>query len=162
MNTSSMSTCDIKIWRTWAWPSLMKQGIYRTKIQCREDWRRTVIPSPNLDTDLVMACDRLADVLIKAYKNPSGLPADVENQIDIPKNTGHNEEKEEKLLERCPPGHEGTKVVDKPATIIDVSGTIIAWYLPDALTETTQKEIRVATDLLGPSLEKSVKADGNW
>lgn len=88
-----------------------------------------------------------------------GLPADVENvfdhsnsfmtvkmQIDIarysklisPKNTGHNEEKEEKLLERCPPGHEGTKLVDKPATIIDVSGTIIAWYLPDALTETTQ------------------------
>ncbi|KAG2351808.1 hypothetical protein BDR07DRAFT_1243241, partial [Suillus spraguei] len=49
----------------------------------------------------------------------------------------------------------------KPATIIDVSGTIIAWYLPDALTETTQ-EIRAATDLLGPSLEKSVKADGNW
>ncbi|KAG2353041.1 hypothetical protein BDR07DRAFT_1383602 [Suillus spraguei] len=94
----------------------------------------------------------------------------VKIQIDIarysklisPKNTGHNEEKEEKLLERCPPGHEGTKVVDKPATIIDVSGTIIAWYLPDALTETTQKEIRAATDLLGPSLEKSVKADGNW
>ncbi|KAG2359983.1 hypothetical protein BDR07DRAFT_1487639 [Suillus spraguei] len=54
------------------------------------------------------------------------------------------------------------KVVDKPATIIDVSGTIIAWYLPDALTETTQKEIRAATNLLGPSLEKSVKADGNW
>ncbi|KAG2352947.1 hypothetical protein BDR07DRAFT_1497322 [Suillus spraguei] len=94
----------------------------------------------------------------------------VKMQIDIarysklisPKNTGHNEEKEEKLLERCPPGHEGTKLVDKPATIIDVSGTIIAWYLLDALTETTQKEIRVATDLLGPSLEKSVKADGNW
>ncbi|KAG2370367.1 hypothetical protein BDR07DRAFT_1370901 [Suillus spraguei] len=91
-------------------------------------------------------------------------------QIDIarysklisPKNTGHNEEKEEKLLERCPPGHEGTKLVDKPGTIIDASSTIIAWYLPDALTETTQKEIRVATDLLGPSLEKSVKADGNW
>ncbi|KAG2361661.1 hypothetical protein BDR07DRAFT_1377079 [Suillus spraguei] len=70
----------------------------------------------------------------------------VKMQIDIarysklisPKNTGHNEEKEEKLLERCPPGHEGTKLVDKPATIIDVSGTIIAWYLPDALNETTQ------------------------
>ncbi|KAG2354990.1 hypothetical protein BDR07DRAFT_1381831 [Suillus spraguei] len=70
----------------------------------------------------------------------------VKMQIDIarysklisPKNTGHNEEKEEKLLERCPPGHEGTKLVDKPATIIDASGTIITWYLPDALTETTQ------------------------
>ncbi|KAG2351620.1 hypothetical protein BDR07DRAFT_1500799 [Suillus spraguei] len=34
--------------------------------------------------------------------------------------------------------------------------------LPDTLTKTTQKEIRAATDLLGPSLEKSVKADGNW
>ncbi|KAG2354251.1 hypothetical protein BDR07DRAFT_1382382 [Suillus spraguei] len=94
----------------------------------------------------------------------------VKMQIDIarysklisPKNTGHNEEKEEKLLERCPPGHEGTKLVDKPATIIDVSSTIIAWYLLDALTETTQKEIRAATNLLGPSLEKSVKADSNW
>ncbi|KAG2359317.1 hypothetical protein BDR07DRAFT_1378747 [Suillus spraguei] len=70
----------------------------------------------------------------------------VKMQIDIarysklisPKNTGHNDEKEEKLLERCPPGHEGTKLVDKPATILDASGTIIAWYLPDALTETTQ------------------------
>ncbi|KAG2354432.1 hypothetical protein BDR07DRAFT_1306163 [Suillus spraguei] len=82
-------------------------------------------------------------------------------QIDIarysklisPKNTGHNEEKEEKLLERCPPGHEGTKLVDKPATIIDASGTIIAWYLLDALTETTQ---------VCNVLKKSVKADGNW
>ncbi|KAG2353836.1 hypothetical protein BDR07DRAFT_1382778 [Suillus spraguei] len=52
----------------------------------------------------------------------------VKMQIDIarysklisPKNTGHNEEKEEKLLERCPPGHEGTNLVDKPATIINV------------------------------------------
>ncbi|KAG2361676.1 hypothetical protein BDR07DRAFT_1228855, partial [Suillus spraguei] len=73
------------------------------------------------------------------------------SKLISPKNTGHNEEREEKLLERCPPGHEGTKLVDKPATIINVSGTIIAWYLLDALTETTQvhnKEIRAATDLL--------------
>jgi hypothetical protein len=55
-----------------------------------------------------------------------------------PKDTGHNEEKEEKLLKGCPPGHEGTKVVDKPATVINVTGAIIAWYLPDALTDTTQ------------------------
>ncbi len=64
-----------------------------------------------------------------------GLPADseilfdqsncfitVQTQIDIarysklisPKDTGHNEEREEKLLERCPPGHEGTKLVEIP------------------------------------------------
>ncbi|KAG2047059.1 hypothetical protein BDR06DRAFT_1014217 [Suillus hirtellus] len=38
--------------------------------------------------------------------------------------------------------------------ILNASGAIIAWYLPDALTDTTQKEIREATDLLSPSLEK--------
>ncbi|KAG2366907.1 hypothetical protein BDR07DRAFT_1479670 [Suillus spraguei] len=158
MNTSSMSTCDIKIWRTWALAITHEAGAYtEQKFNAEKTGGEPVIPSPNLDTDLVMACDRLADVLIKAYKNPIKIQIDIArySKLISPKNTGHNEEKEEKLLERCPPGHEGTKVVDKPATIIDVSGTIIAWYLPDALTETTQKEIRVATDLLGPSLEKS-------
>ncbi|KAG1834753.1 hypothetical protein EV424DRAFT_1267424, partial [Suillus variegatus] len=63
---------------------------------------------------------------------------------------GHNEQREARLLERCPPGHEGKRLVDEPATILDASGAIIAWYLPDALTDTTQV------------LEKSVRADGNW
>ncbi|KAG1727205.1 hypothetical protein EDB19DRAFT_1914291 [Suillus lakei] len=63
---------------------------------------------------------------------------------------------------RCPPGHEGTKLVEIPATILDASGAIIAWYLLDALTDATQKEIWVALDLLAPMLEKSVKVDGNW
>ncbi|KAG2355410.1 hypothetical protein BDR07DRAFT_1381533 [Suillus spraguei] len=156
-----MSTCDIKIWRTWALAITHEAGAYtEQKFNAEKTGGEPVIPSPNLDTDLVMACDRLADVLIKAYKNPIKIQIDIArySKLISPKNTGHNEEKEEKLLERCPPGHEGTKVVDKPATIIDVSGTIIAWYLPDALTETTQG----GTDLLGPSLEKSVKADGNW
>jgi hypothetical protein len=61
-------------------------------------------------------------------------------QVDIarysklisPKDTGHNEVREEKLLQRCPPGHESTTLIDKPATIVDVYGAIIAWYLPDA------------------------------
>ncbi|KAG2353807.1 hypothetical protein BDR07DRAFT_1495642 [Suillus spraguei] len=148
-----MSTCDIKIWHTWALAVTHEAGAYtERKFNAEKTGGEPVIPSPNLDTDLVMA----------HIKIPVGLPADVENQIDIPKEHWHNEEKEEKLLERCPPGHEGTKLVDKPATIINVSGTIIAWYLLDALTETTQKEIRAATNLLGPSLETSVKADGNW
>jgi hypothetical protein len=43
-----------------------------------------------------------------------------------PKDTGHNEEREEKLLKRCPPGHEGTKLIEIPATILDASGVIIA------------------------------------
>jgi hypothetical protein len=54
------------------------------------------------------------------------------------KDTIHNEQREAKLLERCPPGHEGKKLVNEPATILDASSAIIAWYLPDALTDTTQ------------------------
>ncbi|KAG2133582.1 uncharacterized protein EDB93DRAFT_1065162, partial [Suillus bovinus] len=84
------------------------------------------------------------------------------SKLISPKNTGHNEEKEEKLLKRCPPGHEGTRFVDIPATILDVSGTIITRYLLDTLTAETQKEIWAATKLLSPSLERSMKVDGNW
>ncbi|KAG1786963.1 hypothetical protein EV424DRAFT_1273662, partial [Suillus variegatus] len=84
------------------------------------------------------------------------------SKLISPKDTGHNEHREARLIERCPPGHEGKRLVDEPAIILDASGAIIAWYLPDALTDTTQKEIKEATNLLAPSLEKSVRADGNW
>ncbi|KAG1723995.1 uncharacterized protein EDB91DRAFT_1009136, partial [Suillus paluster] len=70
-----------------------------------------------------------------------------------PKDTGNNEEREKKLLDRCPPGHEGTKFVDMPATVLDVTGAIIVWYLP---------EIWKASQLLTPTLEKSVKVSGSW
>ncbi|KAG1821863.1 uncharacterized protein BJ212DRAFT_1477695 [Suillus subaureus] len=84
------------------------------------------------------------------------------SKVISPKDTGHNEEREEKLLERCPPGHEGTKLVEIPTTILDASGAIIAWYVLDTLTDATQKEIWAASDLLAPILKKSVKLDGNW
>ncbi|KAG2352088.1 hypothetical protein BDR07DRAFT_1499297 [Suillus spraguei] len=152
-----MSTSDIKIWCTWALAVTYEAGEYtKQKFNAEKTGGEPVIPSPNLDTDLGMVCDRLADILIKTYKNPIKMQIDIArySKLISQKNTGHNEEKEEKLLERCPPGHEGTKLVDKPATILDASGTIIAWYLPDALTKTTQKKIRAVTDLLGPSLKK--------
>ncbi|KAG1775313.1 hypothetical protein EV702DRAFT_1199333 [Suillus placidus] len=166
MNVSSPSTSDgINIWRTWALTVTYEAGEYtEQKFKAEKTGGDPVIPSPNLDTDLVMACDRLADVLIKAYKNPIQMQMDIArySKLITAKDMGHNEQREAKLLERCPPGHEGKKLVDKPATILDASGAIIAWYLPDALSDTTQKEMREATDLLAPSLEKSVKADGNW
>ncbi|KAG1792292.1 uncharacterized protein HD556DRAFT_1309367 [Suillus plorans] len=82
--------------------------------------------------------------------------AECECETDSEQSFDHsnNEEKEEKLLERCPPGHEGTKLVDIPTTILNVSGTIITWYLPDTLTAATQRKIWAATDLLTPDLEK--------
>ncbi|KAG2367258.1 hypothetical protein BDR07DRAFT_1373060 [Suillus spraguei] len=109
----------------------------------------------------------------------------VKMQIDIarysklisPKNTGHNEEKEEKLLERCPPGHEGTKLVDKPATIIDVSGTIchdwggaqdsektqmVCWEFLQCQRRQGEKGNQGGHRFAGSKPRKSVKADGNW
>ncbi|KAG1742285.1 uncharacterized protein EDB91DRAFT_1081463 [Suillus paluster] len=96
------------------------------------------------------------------------------------KDTGHNEEREKKLLDRSPPGHEGTKSVDIPATVLDVTGAIIVWYLPGALTghhpgisdpsspdgsrplDILQEEIWKASQLLTPTHEKSVKVGGSW
>ncbi|KAG2338648.1 hypothetical protein BDR05DRAFT_1004091, partial [Suillus weaverae] len=142
MNVSSPSTSDgINIWRTWALTVTYEAGEYtKQKFKAEKTGGDPVIPSPNLDTDLVMACDRLADVLIKAYKNPIQMQMDIArySKLITAKDMGHNEQREAKLLERCPPGHEGKKLVDKPATILDASGTIIAWYLPDALSDTTQ------------------------
>ncbi|KAG1873300.1 hypothetical protein C8R48DRAFT_669898 [Suillus tomentosus] len=163
MNGSSPSPPDsINIWRTWALTVTYEAGEYtEQKFKAEKTGGGPVIPSPNLDTDLVMACDRLADVLIKASKNPIQMQMDIArySKLISPKDTGHNENREARLLERCPPGHEGKRLVDEPAIILDASGAIIAWYLPDALTDTTQKEIREATDLLAPSLEKSNVSD---
>lgn len=74
MNVSSSSPPDdINIWRTWALTVTHAAGEYTAqKFNAEKTGGDPVIPSPNLDTELVMACDRLADVLIKAYKNPSG------------------------------------------------------------------------------------------
>ncbi|KAG1794301.1 hypothetical protein EV424DRAFT_1548000 [Suillus variegatus] len=160
MNGSSPSPPDsINIWRTWALTVTYEAGEYtEQKFKAEKTGGGPVIPSPNLDTDLVMACDRLADVLIKASKNPIQMQMDIArySKLISPKDTGHNEHREARLIERCPPGHEGKRLVDEPAIILDASGAIIAWYLPDALTDTTQKEIKEATDLLAPSLEKSM------
>ncbi|KAG0694471.1 hypothetical protein DFH29DRAFT_880705 [Suillus ampliporus] len=165
MNVSSTSDIEITLWRTWALTVTHEACEYtEQKFNAEKTGGDPVIPSPNLDTDLVMACDRLVDRLIKAYKNPIQMPIDIArySKLISSKDTGHNEEREKKLLQRCPPGHEGTKLVEIPTTILDVSGAIIAWYLPDALTDATQKEIWAASDLLAPMLEESVKVDGNW
>ncbi|KAG2352228.1 hypothetical protein BDR07DRAFT_1498863 [Suillus spraguei] len=124
MNTSSMSTCDIKIWRTWALAITHEAGAY---------------------TEQKFNAEKTGGE--PAYKNPIKMQIDIArySKLISPKNTGHNEEKEEKLLERCPPGHEGTKLVDKPATILDASGTIITWYLVKTVLK--GREIRRAFGL---------------
>ncbi|KAG2030198.1 hypothetical protein BDR03DRAFT_1017395 [Suillus americanus] len=80
------------------------------------------------------------------------------SKLISPKDMGHNEEIEARLLERCPLGHEGTKLIDIPMTILDASGAIIAWYLPDALTDATQKEIWAVLS----SVLKGIGSEGLW
>ncbi|KAG1722958.1 uncharacterized protein EDB91DRAFT_1087954 [Suillus paluster] len=165
MNVSSTSDIEITFWRTWALTVTHEACEYtEQKFIAEKTGGDPVIPSPKLDTNLVMACDRLVDCLIKAYNNPIRMQIDIArySKMISPKDTGHNEEREVRLLERCPPGHEGTKLVDIPVTVLDATGAIIVWYLPDALTETTQKEILAASNLLSLSLAKSVKVDGSW
>ncbi|KAG1721091.1 uncharacterized protein EDB91DRAFT_1256679 [Suillus paluster] len=165
MNVSSTSDIEITFWHTWALTVTHEACEYtEQKFIAEKTGGDPVIPSPKLDTNLVMACDQLVDCLIKAYNNPIRMQIDIArySKIISLKDTGHNEEREARLLERCPPGHEGTKLVDIPTTVLDATSAIIAWYLPDALTETTQKEILAASDLLSPSLAKSVKVDGSW
>ncbi|KAG1726356.1 uncharacterized protein EDB91DRAFT_1086807 [Suillus paluster] len=152
MDVSSTSDDEITLLRTWALTVTHVACEYtEQKFNAEKTGRDPVIPSPNLDTDLVMACDRLVDQLIKAYKNPIQMLIDIArySKLISPKDTGHNEEREARLLERCPPGHEGTKLIDIPATILDASCAI-------------SKEIWVASDLLTLILEKSIKLDGNW
>lgn len=72
MDVSSTSDDEISLLRTWALTVTHVACDYtEQKFNAEKTGGDPVIPSPNLDTDLVMACDRLVDRLIKAYKNPS-------------------------------------------------------------------------------------------
>ncbi|KAG1823340.1 hypothetical protein EV424DRAFT_1538497 [Suillus variegatus] len=120
MNGSSSSTPDsINIWGTWAPTVTYEAGEYtEQKFKAEKTGGGPVIPSPNLDTDLVMACDRLADVLIKACKNPIQMQMDIArySKLISMKDTGHNEQREARLLERCPPGvtHSNRSAMQSP------------------------------------------------
>ncbi|KAG1717247.1 uncharacterized protein EDB91DRAFT_1259968 [Suillus paluster] len=73
MNVSSTSDIEITFWRTWALTVTHEACQYtEQKFIAEKTGGDPVIPSPKLDTDLVMACDQLVDCLIKAYNNPSG------------------------------------------------------------------------------------------
>ncbi|KAG1726801.1 uncharacterized protein EDB91DRAFT_1254172 [Suillus paluster] len=165
MNVSPDSEIEISFWISWALTVTHEVSEYtEQKFNADKMEGDPVIPSPHLDTDLVIACDRLVDHLIKAYHNPIQMQIDIArySKLISLKDTGHNEEREKKLLDRCPPGHEGTKFVNMPATVLDVTGAIIMWYLPGALMDTTQEEIWKASQLLTPTLERSVKVSGSW
>ncbi|KAG1743258.1 uncharacterized protein EDB91DRAFT_1081201 [Suillus paluster] len=145
MNVSPDSKIEISFWISWALTIAHEASEYtEQKFNANKMGGDPFIPSPHLDTNLVMALSRNADLDLPFHQSDSSIT--VQMQINIarysklisPKDTGHNEEREKKLLDRSPPGHEGTKFVDMPATVLDVTGAIIVWYLPGALMDTTQ------------------------
>ncbi|KAG1816892.1 uncharacterized protein BJ212DRAFT_1299605 [Suillus subaureus] len=140
MTVSFTSDIEITLWCTWSLTVTHKACEYtKWKFNAERTGGDPVIPSLNLDTDLVMAFQM--QINIARYSKLISL-----------KDTGHNEEREEKLLERCPPGHEGTKL-----------------YIPDTLADATQghevgsdvmnqSDPEVSASLKGASSEKILKA----
>ncbi|KAG2063263.1 hypothetical protein BDR04DRAFT_1123384 [Suillus decipiens] len=90
------------------------------------------LPTIILDTDIVIACDQLADCLNEAYRNPVYIKHDMGE-------TGIDDNREDSLLRRFPPGHRGTIYLERPAVVVASEGTIVVWYLPGALSRKTQK-----------------------
>jgi hypothetical protein len=89
------------------------------------------------------------------------------SRLISPKDTGHNKQREVKLLERCPPGHEVKKLVNEPATILDASGAIchipyIHASLPDIGIQIRSGPIlRSASDLIYDKLPKFISYSFN-
>jgi hypothetical protein len=110
---------------------------------------------------MLIACDQLAECLCQAYSNPGGsgnfstalevLTLLVRIQLDLVRynealaqgESGINNEREDSLLCRFPPGNGGTLYIDRPAVVVGLGGIILLWYLPGALTRKTQVGIAI-------------------
>ncbi|KAG2029356.1 hypothetical protein BDR03DRAFT_1018501 [Suillus americanus] len=133
MDVASTADDEISLFCTWALTVTHVACDYtEEKFNAEKTGGDPVIPSPKLDTDL-------------AYKNPIQMPINIArySKLISPKDMGHNEERE---------------LIDIPATILDASGAIIAWYLLDALTDATQNQLDPEVSLKGPSSEDILKA----
>ncbi|KAG1724884.1 uncharacterized protein EDB91DRAFT_1255022 [Suillus paluster] len=170
MNVSSDSKIEISFWIAWALTIAHEASEYtEQKFNADKTGGDLVIPSPHLDTDLVMDLSRNANLDLP-FDHLNALIT-VQMQINIvrysklisPKDTGHNEEREKMLLDRSPPGNEGTMFIDVPTTVLDVT-SILSPLLPNGyrILNILQEEIWKATQLLTPTLEKSVKVAGSW
>jgi hypothetical protein len=62
------------------------------------------------------------------------------------KNTGYNPENEEQIKQKFPPGPSFSKNTrqetefETPLTIVDTSGRILFWFLPDLISRNAQDE----------------------
>ncbi|KAG2036154.1 hypothetical protein BDR03DRAFT_1011881 [Suillus americanus] len=103
MDVASTADDEISLFCTWALTVTHVACNYtEEKFNAEKTGGDPVIPSLNLDTDLVMACDRLVDWLIKSNCFITvQMPIDIArySKLISPKDTGHNEEREARLLE---------------------------------------------------------------
>ncbi|KAG1906163.1 uncharacterized protein F5891DRAFT_1182366 [Suillus fuscotomentosus] len=92
-----------------------------------------VLPPPELDIILLVACCNLARRLADAYLNPVTINFDLVRYSEAlhMQETGINSRREESLLERYPPG--GQLILERPTVVLDRFGVIVLWYLPGRL-----------------------------
>lgn len=105
------------------------------------------------DAQLMAECYKMADMLVDAFKNPGTrfgrsngsliliitvkVPWDAVRYTDriTPKMTGRNGDAELELCTQFRPVSEGEPLVlDKPATLVDAHGIILAWYMPNLIS----------------------------
>ncbi|KAG2101092.1 uncharacterized protein F5147DRAFT_776821 [Suillus discolor] len=103
-----------------------------------------VLPPPELDVVLLMACSNLARRLTDAYLNPVTINFDMVQYSDALhiQETGINPRHEQSLLERFPPV--GQLMLEWPTVVLDKFGLIVLWYLPGVINETIQSISRTA------------------
>ncbi|KAG2096764.1 uncharacterized protein F5147DRAFT_778275 [Suillus discolor] len=94
-----------------------------------------VLPPPELDMVLLVACCNLARRLADAYLNPVTINFDMVHYSEAlhMQETGMNPRRKESLLERYPLG--GQLILEWPTVVLDRFGVIVLWYLPGAIDE---------------------------
>ncbi|KAG2103726.1 uncharacterized protein F5147DRAFT_775850 [Suillus discolor] len=124
-----------------------------------------VLPPPELNVVLLMACSTLTRTLADAYCNPVTINLDMVRYSEAlqMQEKGLKPGREEFLLARYPPDCE--IILERPAVVLDKFGLIVLWYLPGAIDDAIQNNMLVATMMMSSLLGKSIarsSANNTW
>ncbi|KAG1804571.1 hypothetical protein EV424DRAFT_1544600 [Suillus variegatus] len=124
-----------------------------------------VLPPPELDVVLLMACSTLARTLADAYCNPVTINLDMVRYLEVlqMQERGLKPGRKEFLLARYLPDRD--IILEHLAVVVDKFGLIVLWYLPGAIDEVIQNDMLVATMMMSSLLGKSIarsSANNTW
>ncbi|KII95853.1 hypothetical protein PLICRDRAFT_170451 [Plicaturopsis crispa FD-325 SS-3] len=117
----------------------------------------------SISADLAAECRFIADHARQAYLTPIQLSWDVQryNALLGSKPTGQQQQKEEALGRRYSPPPVAEGIIQQPATVVDVHGVILLWYLPHVLSAARQEAIIQHTSRLSVLMKNSAKSKAN-